>query len=754
MSPEQARGTPLDARTDLFSLGTVMYEMATGTTPFRGGSTADIFAALLTKEPPPVSRVNPAMPKQLGPIVQKLMAKDKTARYGSAEELQKDLDGLDAAGKASRTPLVAAVVVVVLLLAGLAWWKLKPGGAPPGGGAATATGVAGPAASVPKELKDSIILANFVNQTGDPVFDTTLNQALRIDLEQSPVINIVSQDHLRQSVKYLGKPEDTVVTPAIAREIGEREGMKAILTGMIGSLGKQYVITLSAQNTATGDEIASEQATAPDKENVLSALGTAAAAMRAKLGEDLASIKKLNTPFGQATTPSLEAFRAFALGDEAHEKASDIPEAEGHYKRAIELDPNFAMAYARLGVVYENSGQVAKAKPYYSKAYELSAHVSESERLYISSHYDMTVTGNLPKVIETLQEAIQTYPGQLHSYININVVYQTLGQFEKALPYARKAVELQPEDAIAAENLLSDLVALGRMEEAERELERQHKLGMDSSTDVASQHLIGYFLLGDAQQAKRIVAQVAGHPDEFLMTQTLAATQQYSGQYRKASATFQHAIEQAGRSKAPDAQATNLLLDALGRGMAGLCDGNEATVERALALDKSKQTQEAAALAAAVCGNGKLALPMPEELSRKYPEDPVIQDVYLPLSKAFVALAAGQPQQAVADAEPAKPYDALYPASYVQGLAYLQMHDAGNAVNAFKAATQYRASMLVAGPGTSCYPVAQLGLARAYAMAGEKADAKKAYEALFETWKNADADLPMLVAAKKEYAGL
>jgi serine/threonine protein kinase/tetratricopeptide (TPR) repeat protein len=750
MSPEQARGAPLDARTDLFSLGTVMYEMATGKTPFRGGSTADIFAALLTKEPPPLSRVNPAMPRQLGPIVQKLMAKDKTERYGSAEELQKDLDGLDAAEKAPRTPLVVAGVVVLLLLAGLAWWKLKPGGATAGGGAATATGVA----SAPKELRDSIILANFVNQTGDPVFDTTLNQALRIDLEQSPVINIVSQEHLRQSVKYLGKPEDTVVTPAIAREIGEREGMKAILTGMIGSLGKQYVITLSAQNTATGDEIASEQATAPDKENVLSALGTAAAAMRAKLGEDLASIKKLNTPFGQATTPSLEAFRAFALGDEAHEKALDIPEAEGHYKRAIELDPNFAMAYARLGVVYENSGQVAKAKPYYSKAYELSAHVSESERLYISSHYDLTVTGNLPKMIETLQEAIQTYPGQLSSYININVAYQTLGQSEKALPYAQKAVELQPEDAIAAENLLVDLIALGRLDGVERELARQHKLGMDSSTDVAAQHLIGYFLLGDAQQVQRVLAGVAGHPDEFLVTQTLAATQQYSGQYRKASATLQHAIEQAGRSRAPDAQAANLLLDALGRGMAGLCDGNEATVERALRLDKSKQTQEGSGLAAAVCGNGKLALPMLEELSRKFPEDTLIQDVYLPLSKAFVSLAAGQPQQAVADAEPAKPYDAAYPASYVQGLAYLQTHDAGNAVNAFKATTQHRESMLVAGPGVSCYPQAQLGLARAYAMAGDKAEAKKAYEALFEVWKNADADLPMLLAAKREYAGL
>ncbi len=757
MSPEQAKGIPLDARTDLFSLGTVIYEMATGKTPFAGDSTAEVFASLLKENPPPVSSLNPAMPKKLDAVVEKLLRKDPAQRYATAEQLREDLETLDAPATrpAEKTTgrtwqWAAAAVVLLLIAAGLAWWKWKPGRTTASGGASTATGAA---ATAPKELKDSIILANFVNQTGDPVFDTTLNQALRIDLEQSPVINIVSQEHLRQSVKFLGKPEDTVVTPAIAREIGEREGMKAILTGTIGSLGKQYVITLTAQNTATGDEIASEQATASDKENVLGALGTAAAAMRAKLGEDLASIKKLNTPFGQATTPSLEAFRAFALGDEAHEKALDIPEAEGHYKRAIELDPNFAMAYARLGVVYSNAGELAKAKPYFSKANELSAHVSESERLYISSHNDLFVTGNLPRVIETLQEAIQTYPAQLSGYININVAYQTLGQYEKALPYAQKSVELQPEDAIAAENLLVALIALGRMDDVKRELARQHKLGMDSSTDVASQHLIAYFLLGDVPQVQRVLAEMAGHPDEFVTTQTLAITQQYAGQYRKATATFQHAIEQAGHAKAPDAQAANLLADALDRGMVGLCDGNDAAVEQALVLDKSKQTQAAAGLAAAVCGNGKLALPMLEELSRKYPEDTLIQDVYLPLSQAYVALAAGQPQQALADAEPAKPYSAAYPALWLQGLAYLQMHDAGNAVKVFQAATQYGAAMLVSGIGAG-YPMAQLGLARAYVMAGDKADAKKAYEALFETWKDADADLPMLLAAKKEYAAL
>ena len=564
MSPEQARGAPLDARTDLFSLGTVIYEMATGKTPFGGGSTADVFVALLREDPPPVSTVNPAMPKQLDAIVAKLLAKDVAQRYASAEELQEDLEGLSVQahrlrrsrslprGQSGRGWLPQ--LLLLLIAGGLAWWKYRPGVAPAPG--AAETGVAG---NGPQTKKDSLILADFVNHTGDPVFDTTLNQALQIDLEQSPVINIVSPQHLLQSVKYLGKPEGTPVTPAIAREIGEREGIKAIITGTIANLGKEYVITLTAQNTATGDEIVSEQAQAPDKEHVLDALGKAAAAMRGKLGEDLESIKKLDTPFGQATTSSLEAFRAYALGDKAHAKAHDIPEAEGHYLRAIELDPNFAMAYARLGVVYINSGQVTKANQYFSKAYELSKNVSERERLYITGHYYEVVAGDIPKVIETLQEAIQAYPGQIDNYININVAYQYLGQYEQGLVYAQKAVELDPQDSIAAENLLSDYVALGRMAEAKKELERTQALGLNSSTDDLVSYMVTYFLLGEPQQVQRIMSQVAGRQDEFVATQALAATQQYSGQYRMAEATIRRAVEQAGRAKASDAQAGFLL---------------------------------------------------------------------------------------------------------------------------------------------------------------------------------------------------
>ena len=753
MSPEQAKGEPLDARTDLFSLGSVIYEMATGKTPFAGGSTAEVFAALLRENPPPVSTVNPAMPRKLDPIVAKLLAKDPAQRYSTAEKLQEALDGLDpqsgkstvaSAGGRKWSWAIAAVVLLALVAGGLAWWKYRPATGLPAGESA--------AGAAPKATKDSIILADFINHTGDPVFDTTLNQALQIDLEQSPVIDIVSQQHLAQSVKYLGKPEGTIVTPEIAREIGVREGVKAILTGTIANLGKQYVITLTAQNTATGDEIVSEQAQAPDKENVLDALGRAAAAIRGKLGEDLESIKKLDTPFGQATTSSLEAFRAYALGDKAHVSARDIPEAEGHYLRAIELDPNFAMAYARLGVVYINTSQVAKADKYFAKAYALSKNVSERERLYITGHYYQNVTGDMPKVVEALQESIQTYPSQIDSVINITAAYSALGDFAKALPFAEKAVQMQPEDSIAAENLLSTYVGLNRMSDARAEMERAQKLGLDASTLDRTVRLQTFFLLGETNEVQRIMTQVAGQPDEFLATEALAGTQLFSGEFRKAAVTTQQAFEQAGMAKAPDVQANALLTNAASRGYAGLCEDNEKSVQRSLDLDKSRQTQSFAVLTAGICGNGKLVASMAQELARKFPEDTMIQRVFVPLAKAFVALSAGQPQEAINDAAPAKSFALVYPSAYVQGLAYLQLHEASQAANAFRLATQSPGGNLQTT--APFYAQAQLGLARAYAIGGDKASAKKAYDAFFATWKDADADLPMLVAAKKECAGL
>jgi hypothetical protein len=291
------------------------------------------------------------------------------------------------------------------------------------------------------------------------------------------------------------------------------------------------------------------------------------------------------------------------------------------------------------------------------------------------------------------------------------------------------------------------------MKEAKAEVDRAHKLGLGGSTDYAGINVITYFLLGEAEEMQKMLALVAGRPDEFLVTQALAGTQQFSGRYRQAAATTQQVFDLAEHARAPDVQAGAILVNAEARGLAGLCEGNDKVVEQGLTLDKNKQTQESAVLAAAVCGDGKQALPLAQELSKKFPEDTLIQDVYVPLAKAFVALAEGRTEETVAAAKPSKPYDSLYPGSYVQGLAYLRLHDAGQAVSAFQSATKLKGGSLTQA-GAPFYAQAQLGLARAYAMGGEKANAKKAYQDFFATWKDADADLPMLVAAKKEFAAL
>ncbi len=310
--------------------------------------------------------------------------------------------------------IALGALLLVACAAGAFLLHNHPGAKP---GPTTVAIVSPSATTKPASAKDSIIVADFINKTGDPVFDTTLNQALRVQLGQSPVLDIISQQHLRQSLQFLGRKQDETITPQIAREIGEREGVKAILTGSVAPLGKAFVLTLTAQNTANGDDIASEEATAPDKEHVLEALNQVSTAMRAKLGESLSSIQRLNAPFGQATTPSLEAFRAYALGDEAHQKGNDIPEAYDHYKRALELDPKLAMAWARLGVLKVNTGAVSEAAQNFTRAYQLSDNVSEREKLYIAGHYYSTVVGDLNKSIETLQVATQEYPlrhQQLH----------------------------------------------------------------------------------------------------------------------------------------------------------------------------------------------------------------------------------------------------------------------------------------------------------------------------------------------------
>jgi eukaryotic-like serine/threonine-protein kinase len=785
MSPEQAKGEPLDARTDLFSLGVVIYEMATGAKPFAGQSTAELFVSLLTRDPAPLSTVNPAMPAELDGIVAKLLAKEKEQRYQTAEEVLQDLEALDAQAshgssgtvtaaasgthapadalpaaqdlrsaekaRSRRMPmLVAAAVVVLLLVGAFGWWKYRAAtnsGAAPG----TATGPSSAAA------KNAIIVADFVNHTGDPVFETTLNQALVVQLGQSPVLDIVSPQHLRQSLQYLGKKADDTITPAIAREIGEREGIKAILTGTIANLGSDYIITLSAQNTATGDQIASVQIQAASKEKVLDALNQAAAQMRAKLGESLASIQKLNTPFGQATTPSLEAFRAYALGDEAHARGNDIPEAEDHYKRALALDPKLAMAWARLGVICRNSGQNGKAMEYFTRAHELSGDVSERERLYIEGHYYGEVTEDLDKAIETLQVAVQEYPLQIDNYINLGVLYQVEGKPEKSQEVMLKGLDLQPDDAVALGNAIVGYTVMDQYDEARKYMEKANQLGMNDTG------LLGYEMTldgvtGDAAGMQRILAEGAGRPDQFQLTGGWGTIQAEWGQFRAAAATLQQAAGQAREAKAPDAQAGFVLNAAYVGWPVGLCQNPEAAARQALALDKSKPTQIGAAATQAFCGEGKPALAALDVLEKKHPDDTLVQQVFVPQGRAYVALQAGDAQKALDLLAKSQAFDLVSPGPYLRGLAYLQLHDAGKATAAFKMATKYKGASYstetsVPFPMNS-YALGLLGLGRAYAMAGDKADAKAAYERFFVEWKNADPGLAVMAEAKKEYAAL
>ena len=775
MSPEQAKGEPLDARTDLFSLGSVLFEMAAGQPAFAGRSTAEVFAALLMKEPPPVSSLNPAMPRALDGVVAKLLVKNRSHRYETAEDLLTDLEGLTqsattagdtASSPAShstnsasiaalppaepdrRRPRSRMIVFAVLLLvacAGLVFQLRNHVGR----NASVVTSATPPAGN-PASLKDNIILADFINKTGDAVFDASLDQALRVQLGQSPVLDIISQQHLRQSMQYLGRKQDETVTPQIAREIGEREGVKAILTGSIAPLGKAYILTLTAQNTASGDDIANEQATASDKEHVLEALNQVATGMRAKLGESLSSIQRLNAPFGQATTPSLEAFRAYALGDEAHQKGNDIPEAQDHYKRALELDPKLAMAWARLGVLKLNSGAVSDAETYFTRAWQLTNGVSEREKLYIDSHYYAGVVGDLNKGIETLQVATQEYPKQIDNFVNLGVLYLRSGEVQKADTATQRALAIQPDDAISLVNGINSAVLLNQPAVALSYMQQAQRLGLNGTSLLLSD--LGYYsVLGDWDGAQKVLTAAAGRPDQFAVTNAWASVLPERGQFTVARTTFLHAADQAKTVKALDAEASAMLSAAGAGWMVGRCVDPAQAVKDALKLDKGKVTETTAALTLALCDEEKQATPMIDLIEKRYPQDTLVQELLVPSARGWLMLKSGDAQQALTLLERVGGHDAASFAPYMRGLAYLQLKDPHNAIAAFQAGTRFKGVAYYFG---SPYALSYLGLGRAYVMAGDRANAREAYKVFLAEWKDADADLPILLEAKKEYSQL
>jgi serine/threonine protein kinase/tetratricopeptide (TPR) repeat protein len=756
MAPEQARGEELDARADLFSFGVVMYEMATGSAPFFGQSIAEIFAALLTREPESIRKRVPQFAKDLDRIILKALAKDKAQRYASATELLADLEQVQyrllsrtGASLPSQTGLriiqrrrnpwpwvVTPIVIAVLAIAAYFGWHRwrEP-------------------KVTPLAEADSIILSEFTNHTGDPAFDVALKQALTFELEQSPFLNVVSESHLRQSLSYLGKSPDEPITPAIARDIAEREGDKAVVNGTISNIGNQYVITLEAQNASTGEVFASGLGQANGKDHIPDALHTASFSLRKQLGESLASIQKLDLPVREATTPSLDAFRAYAMG-QSQQAQANFAQSITFYKRAIELDPSFAMAYANLGVAYVTLGNETQGNAAITRAFELSDKVSERERLYIRVRYYLNVTGDLPQAIDTLRLYRDTYPNDPAVPSQLSVAYFTLGEFGHAYEQVKRMLELNPKSGTARVNAILALTALNHFDEAKAIYQQATALNLAEDASMRGTWIYTAYLMGDQAAVQQQVEWARGQPDGFILNSQMALIHENEGRFAEAGKDWQRAIARMTDQKLGNATATLITQQTLDRALVGSCTDAVPNLERSLKLDQERTMQGSAAIAFALCGQPARAQAIRQDLARAYPQDTIINHVFLPDIDAVIELGRNRPQDALTVLAPAADYDILGIGSYLRGLAHLALKDGAAAASDFSFPLAHRGVFVlcqVQGMNVA-YPLSMLGLARAESLQGDRVKALQQYQAFFDYWKSADPDLSPLVEARREFA--
>ena len=762
MSPEQARGEELDARTDLFSFGAVVYEMATGRMAFSGHTAAIIHDAILNREPIPVRQLNPEPPPELEEIIDKALKKDRKLRYQNASAIRTDLQrlkrdaelgGSAVTGAASsatvksaaRWKLIAPIAAVLILGLGIGGWLLH---------ARRAHALA---------EKDTLVLADFANTTGDDVFDDTLKQALAVDLEQSPFLNILSAEKVRQTLRQMTRSPDEKLTQDVAREVCQRTASKAYLAGSIAALGTQYVIGLEAVNCASGDVLARKQVTAAGKERVLMALGQAAARVRKEVGESLASVQKFDVPLDQATTKSLEALKAHNLGRKAqYDKGS--AEAIPFYKRAIELDPNFALAYDNLGINYSNLNQPSLAADYLKKAFDLRDRVTEREKFAITSNYYSIVTGELEKSNQAYEMWIQTYPrnyGTYGAYGNLAANYALLGQYEKAATETREALLLEPSSVVLYGNLAQFYLALNRFDEAKTTTEEALGRKLDDISLHVNLYVLAFFradVVAMKQQADWAVGK-PGAEDQMLSLES--DTEAWSGKLGKARELSRQAVESARRSDAKEAaalwQANAAIREAL-FGYAGAASRNAAAAE-ALAPG-SRDAEAQAALAYALADDAVHARADVLDLAQRFAQDTIVQSVWLPTIRAQIEAGRKNAARSVDLLQTAASYElgmlsgvapnsCLYPA-YARAVAYLNERQGAAAVAEFRKILDHRGLLWNCATGV----LAHLGLARAHSLLGDTAKARSAYQDFLTVWKDADPNIPVFTAAKAEYAKL
>jgi tetratricopeptide (TPR) repeat protein len=754
MSPEQVRGEELDARTDLFSFGAVLYEMVTGVAPFRGEASGVIAESILNRTPVSPVRLNPDIPPKLEEVINKALEKDRKLRYQSAADIRTDLQRLKRDSDSGRLAAATEQVPAKPTRKSIRW------GAIAGATIVVAALAVGSWLFLSRKVhaltdKDTIVLADFTNTTGDPVFDGTLRQGLSVQLEQSPFLSIISDQQVQQTLQMMGQKPDAKLTPEIARELCQRTTSAAVLNGSIAQIGTQYLLTLEAANCSSGELLASTEAQASDKNHVLDALGKSASEIRNKLGESLSTVQKFDTPLEHATTPSLEALQAYSLGRKAS-AASSWAAASPLFQRAIRLDPNFAMAYARLGTCYANLGEITLGAENTRKAYELRDPVSEREKFYIESHYYQNAIGNLEKARQVLQLWADTYPRDWQPLPPLYAIYAWLGQYEKSLAEARESFRLNPASGLSHTILVGAYISLGRLEEARATAETAQSEKLDSP-DL---HFLLYqlaFLQNDTAGMAQQIAWSTGKPGvEDVLLNFEADTAAFSGKLGIARELSRRATDSAQRAEekevAADYQADASLREAL--------FGNSAEASRramaALALSHGRDVLNGAALGLALAGDASRAQELAEDLAKQFPEDTIVQFNYLPTIRAQLALSRTDSSKAIEALHGAGAYElgsvvisTLYPV-YIRGEAYLAAHQGNEAAAEFQKIIDHRTMVANEPIGA----LAHLQIGRAYALQGDTAKAKSAYQDFLALWKDADPDIPILIAAKAEYAKL